>query len=286
MKKKGEKEKDLLAEIEALISKKLQETPEEIKKPKATAKASASPKEKGKISESATKKLIEEIISSTPDLLLIHELVAKKGADPNKTHEDKGDANALHFACAVDNAKILKILIDGGADVNFKNKFGTTALLTAVGNESVECVRLLIENGADVNAVNKQGFAPIHLASEGDEIEIVRMLLDNGADVNLKDGKEDGTPLHRLMTSDSQANVEIAKLLIEYGADVGLQNSHGNAPLHWASGNNRLTLVKLLISNGADVNPRNNEGATPMLWALMKDCHKVIKFLAFNGGTP
>jgi ankyrin repeat protein len=45
---------------------------------------------------------------------------------------------------------------------------------------------LLIENGAYVNAKDKFGSTPLHLAAKNAYIEVVRLLLEHGADPNIK----------------------------------------------------------------------------------------------------
>ena len=289
-KEKENSERDFLAEIEALIAEKYKDNPEELKKIKRQTKKvsvkkvlSKATKSKEEIEE-ATKKLFEAIATENPDFVLVEQLISEYGADVNMTNSERGDANALFVASASNNTEMIKFLIGHGATINFQNKFGVTALQTAVVNENVEAVRTLLEMGATPDLTNHAGYTALLLASEGDEIEIVKMLLEAGANPNLTESEEDGTALHRVVSKQSQANVEIAKLLIQGGADVNYQNSEGNAPLHWASGNNRLTIAKILVEAGADVNVRNEDGMTPLVWAMIRENQKVAKFLAYKGG--
>jgi hypothetical protein len=50
----------------------------------------------------------------------------KKGVDPN--HGNYDDRTPLHLAAALGRAEILKILIDGGGDVNYKDEHGISTL--------------------------------------------------------------------------------------------------------------------------------------------------------------
>jgi ankyrin repeat protein len=83
--------------------------------------------------------------------------------------------------------------------------------------------------GADVNAKNKYGSTPLHRAIEAAHKEIAELLIANGADVNAK-GEADATPLHYAATK------EVAELLIVKGADVNAKDEFGETPLDLADG--------------------------------------------------
>ena len=57
--------------------------------------------------------------------------------------------------------KVVKLLIDAGADVNAKNNDGKTPLHIIKKSETI--AQMLIDAGADVNAKNKKGYTPLHL---------------------------------------------------------------------------------------------------------------------------
>ena len=60
----------------------------------------------------------------------------------------------LIAACESNNYKIVKYLIEKGADVNQENKDGVTPLMTACFNGNINIVKYLVENGADINKEN------------------------------------------------------------------------------------------------------------------------------------
>jgi ankyrin repeat protein len=79
-------------------------------------------------------------------------------------------------------------LVELGADVNVKNKYGDTALIATIDRTSIDkdIVKLLIDNGANVNDTDRDGFtALMHAAKKGDK-DIVQLLLENGADTNIE----------------------------------------------------------------------------------------------------
>lgn len=145
-----------------------------------------------------------------------HEAAAKlllsKGAildardiyDITPLHEaEMGDYKAL---------PVMRLLLERGAAVNARNKWGSTALEHAAGRGFGAAAQILLENGADVNATNAKGETPLHRA--GGNLEIVRLLLDHGALVNVKDGNGD-TPLWIAAGRGGEAAVQ---LLLDRGA--------------------------------------------------------------------
>jgi uncharacterized protein len=58
----------------------------------------------------------------------------------------------LLMACTRDAIEDVRILLEGGADVNARDEIGQTPLMRAVYSVNLEMVNLLLEAGADPNA--------------------------------------------------------------------------------------------------------------------------------------
>ena len=121
--------------------------------------------------------------------------------------------------------------------MNAKSKYGRTALYVAAAGSPTsrqirkEIVEQLIAKSADVNAKDKAGSTPLHQAANDGHKEIVELLIANGADVNAKDF--DGfAPLH--YAAWFGGNTETVVLLIAAGADVNVKNKGGVTPLSLA----------------------------------------------------
>jgi ankyrin repeat protein len=61
---------------------------------------------------------------------------------------------------------LMKLLLNRGADVNWKNRSGLTLLMAAVAEGSPDAVKFLIDAGADVNAQSNDGKTALSLAEE------------------------------------------------------------------------------------------------------------------------
>ena len=128
---------------------------------------------------------------------------SKKGEDPSKSRQVGGNPTELIDAIQQDNTELIPGLIEGGADINTKDKYGRTPLLLATQYNNTEIVQLLIEKGADVNAKNKYGWTPLLWATVNNNTKLSVLLVEKGADVNAKDN--DGrTPLYWATSNNNE----------------------------------------------------------------------------------
>lgn len=127
------------------------------------------------------------------------EFLVVNGADID-TREPYVLETALMRAKSVEMAGFL---LDVGADINAKNKYGETPLEFFMGRYiesdskgSLDMVALLLARGADVNAVDKGGKTALMKAVEsfqGNEYYLeqlksrVALLINSGADIGIKD---------------------------------------------------------------------------------------------------
>ncbi len=75
--------------------------------------------------------------------------------------------------------EMVRFLIDAGADVNYADNYGFTALMIAAEVGHTQIVEMLIEHGADVNYATNHGTTALELAADSGHIDedIVRVLI-------------------------------------------------------------------------------------------------------------
>jgi len=120
----------------------------------------------------------------TEDLEVIRQHI-KAGSDLNIL-EPSRESSPLITAAAMGKTEAAEILIKGGADLNYQNVDGSTALHTAAAFGNIEVAKILIDSGADLNIQNKDGSTALHTAAFFCRTEIVEDLLKKGADKTIK----------------------------------------------------------------------------------------------------
>lgn len=101
------------------------------------------------------------------------------------------------------NAKVVRRLLDAGADVNVQGgAFGRTALLMAATTQDVETVKTLLDHGANVHAKDNLGQTALDWAKRRGQTEIVKLLEKAGAKETPSEiAKRE--PLHKAIDADS-----------------------------------------------------------------------------------
>lgn len=83
-------------------------------------------------------------------------------------HNDD-DRTSLHYACRISNTKLVKDLLNSGADV--EDRDGLTALHSACEHGCLLTVKSLIRSGSDIHKTVNDGRTSLHmLVVEGTDI--------------------------------------------------------------------------------------------------------------------
>lgn len=78
-------------------------------------------------------------------------------------------------------------------NIDVRGYFGNTLLHIAAVRNDIDAVRVLIEGGANVNSEGEHGYTPLHEAVEQGHFEIADLLIKSGADTH-KENKDRETP--------------------------------------------------------------------------------------------
>jgi ankyrin repeat protein len=99
-----------------------------------------------------------------------------------------GGYTSLMGACLRGQTKVVKYLINKGADINLQNKNGETALMIASENmysrKGKEILKFLIKKGAKLDLQNKEGNTALMTAYKWRRWEAVKLLIDGGATID------------------------------------------------------------------------------------------------------
>ncbi len=95
--------------------------------------------------------LIEACFYRQYDPKFVKELVAK-GANVNDTTTLGVQVSPLMVAASCGNSSIVKYLIKEGANVNYKNNYGTTPLGESILSANYDVALILLNNGADFSS--------------------------------------------------------------------------------------------------------------------------------------
>lgn len=111
-------------------------------------------------------------------------LIALRFSDVNEV-DDKGNT-ALIYAVKYNNPKMVKALIDRGANINLKNNKGNTALIYAAKNNFIDIAKILLKNkDIKVNEKNSFNYTALFYAVFFAYTDLVELLLEHGADKNI-----------------------------------------------------------------------------------------------------
>ncbi|XP_043472683.1 ankyrin-3-like isoform X1 [Leptopilina heterotoma] len=91
---------------------------------------------------------------------------------------------AVYIAAESGNAKILEVLLNSSYPIDSVFSIGSPLHIAATV-EDTKLVKLLLEAGADVNLQTEKGLTPLHFAACAGQPAAVKCLLENGADPSI-----------------------------------------------------------------------------------------------------
>lgn len=151
-------------------------------------------------------------------VLLLAAGCASNPATPLQRAAGQVDESSGYKPRTADLQKV-KALVDGGANLNELNNWGTVLHSAAIYG-TTDIVEYLVAHGADVNVKDQLQQTPLMLAAQYGKFDIVKLLVQKGADVNTAASAVGGPPLAEAAYS---GRYDIVNYLIGKGADVSRQ---------------------------------------------------------------
>lgn len=191
----------------------------------------------------------------------------------------------LFAAVASGDATEVESLLQGGAELETRDKSGRTPLLVAAHLSHDEVARVLLAAGADANALDRQRYDLITIAAVNNDVEIIRLGLEYGADPSAVTSPYDGTAL---IAAAHLGHIEIVQTLIDANAPLDHVNNLGWTALIEAivlgdGGERHTAVLKILVEAGADVNLAERGGKTPLTLATLRGYENMVKLLEQAG---
>ena len=149
--------------------------------------------------------------------------------------------------------------------LNRPNEQGKTPLIDASETGRTRIVKLLLESGADYTIQSNNGATALHWAAFRDKIDVVRTILE---EASTRSSKTDANPEEEaksfnsfinhqahpnkataLRDAASQGYANIVKLFLAYGADYDCYDRANRSPLHYAVDRRNWDMVVALMDH-------------------------------------
>jgi len=167
------------------------------------------------------------------------------------------DRTALHWAACGGYHKIVKLLLDNGANINEKYIYDNHVIYNACYFHSPKTVKILIEYGANINLIfnrniysnGNRGDTLLHLVSKTPSTTKI-----NDVHYQYLEQKERIKNLKILKKYG-----DVAKLLLYHGININVKNSQNKTAIFYACKYEHGDIAKLLAEYGANISDLSKE---------------------------
>lgn len=161
--------------------------------------------------------------------------------------------------------KMLDLLIEKGADVNYRGKDGRLILENAL-HSNKEMVAFLIDKGAKVSPDIMAKYKVY------ENIEMLELLLAHGADINAKDKNGETILMNAVRRVGWDLDVDFIKKLLDHGAKADMKDRTGVTVLMVALEpvDVKEDLIELLLQRGATPTIDWEDGLGRTAWDLAR----------------
>lgn len=215
--------------------------------------------------------------------------------------QDEDGYTKLHIAILHNIEPAINVLINFAepAHLNVRNLSGQTALHLAVLLGMSKIIRKLIDAGADINLRDNRCNSPLHLAVLNNDLSCVQIITsaihpqsaygtEKSLIANLEQWNYDGESC--FYVACKLRNIPIMKHFVKIGANVNAREGRsGYSPLHFAVETHANDVVKFLCEDCesiVDLDSENYGGFTAFQLGLLTGQNSVADYLVKKGATP
>ncbi|EAT46629.1 AAEL002234-PA [Aedes aegypti] len=187
----------------------------------------------------------------------------------------------LHIACLMNRTKLVRVLLQNGANTSLKNCDNLIPLHLAVTNRNAEVVKLLMaeHHQLDPSHVN----SALSIAARKGFLDISNILLECGADISVISCVMNRPELYLLHSASRQGYHKILRFLLQERCfEVNAEDSNGLTPLLHAVINSSIQTTEILIQFGANVNHTTKFGQNVLTFATMHDHLDLVRYFVNN----
>jgi ankyrin repeat protein len=203
--------------------------------------------------------LHEAVLNSS--LIQVEKQLQKK---ESITEKDRGGRTPLHVAISCSSPKLIKLLLEHGADVkSVDTLLGLSPVQYAIGMDDWEILSLLMEKRPDIrdqvfNDTKRDCTdniaCALRAAAQYGHNDLLKYLISEGSSVNVSLPGDNSTLLH--LATRSQ-HIETVKTLLLLGASIDCQDESGKTPLHVSVETGNLEVIKCLVKHQETVHNEN-----------------------------
>lgn len=207
----------------------------------------------------------------------IAEQLVKCGALINYRSSINGQT-ALMIAAFCGKLRMVRFLLNVGANAKITDDSGGNALIIAAQNGCLKCLELLLPH-SNINTEKYDGGTALILAIKYQHVHIVEKLLEN--DISCEH-------LHAAVNySIITKNLAFLAILIEDNRFlINHRYSDRTTPLMCAIHRGDISIITQILSKRPDVNVQNDEGESPLMGTVALDMVTVTKRLLQMGANP
>jgi len=175
--------------------------------------------------------------------------------------KDKQSLALLHHAVWRQDYKLVTQLMDvAGCPVDMRGGEEQTPLMLAVVKGDLKLVKMLLDRGAEVEAVRKDNCTAAIIAAQQSQLTVLLVLRSRGANMHHSDSSGNGLTHWAAYQND----VQMLRALKGMELPMDTKNSKGHTPLHQAALTNSYQAVTFLLSIGCNSKSINTEGKRPL----------------------
>ncbi|GME28098.1 hypothetical protein GTA08_BOTSDO01131 [Neofusicoccum parvum] len=184
----------------------------------------------------------------------------------------------IHYACMHGHVGMIQDLVTAAPDtVDFKDHDGFTPLIHSIVHNHLACVQSLLQHNARIDPMGESDHIPLNLACQHGLQPIVELLLQ--ANPQILPDAEGLYPQH--LVARSGKNAQICLLLRDYGTDLDQPDKlYQWTPIFHAASEGHVSCLKTLLDCGVSVDVKDEKGLTAMYYATWEGHLECMKLLA------